>query len=85
MRTVMSVDRISKTVSLVVIITGVVVLVGWLLLPFQMILYCPALAHLTPNNAASVVLIAFSLRLSDLSASIRGLGGFRRRFESAWG
>src|SRR5580700_6629239 len=55
---------ISKYASLLAIVVSLVVLIGWLLVPVQMIRHLPALAHLSPNSAAIVILIAFSLRLS---------------------
>jgi PAS domain S-box-containing protein len=57
-------DSISKCASLLAIVTGLAVLIGWLLAPIQMIRHLPFLAHLSPNSAAIVILIAFSLRLS---------------------
>ena len=63
-RTAIPLGSISKCASLLAIVTGMVVLIGWLLMPIQMIRNFPALAHLSPNSATIVILIAFSLRLS---------------------
>jgi PAS domain S-box-containing protein len=62
--TTIPLGSISKCASLLAIVTGLVVLIGWLLAPIQMIRHLPALAHLSPNSATIVILIAFSLRLS---------------------